>query len=176
VTSQPAIISITGPECSGKTTLALSLAMATDAVVVTEYARDFLNEHGKQYNINDLIIIARRQFALMQDAVLQAQRTGKHLVICDTDMTVMRIWAEEKFGMAPQEILDLQIAESFDLILLCDPRDIDWEPDPLRENPYDRQRLFDRYCYHYDQLRRDYKVVQGNADIRLQRAMELLRN
>ncbi|MBL7941307.1 MAG: ATP-binding protein [Flavobacteriales bacterium] len=173
ITQPPCIISVTGPESSGKTTLTRSLAHATGGIYVPEFARDYLNAHGPHYNIDDLITIAQQQFTLMQDAISHAKHTGQQHVICDTDMTVMNIWADEKFGIVPQEILELRSAESFDLILLCDPGDVPWEPDPLRENPYDRSRLFDRYRLSYDQLHRDYRVMQGSPEVRLERALKL---
>jgi nicotinamide riboside kinase len=47
-------ILVTGPESSGKTTLALNLAWALDGVYVAEAARDYLEERKGDYNEADL--------------------------------------------------------------------------------------------------------------------------
>ncbi|MCB0706487.1 MAG: ATP-binding protein, partial [Saprospiraceae bacterium] len=47
-------ILITGPESSGKTTLARSLAEAQDEPWVPEYAREYLEKYGPDYTLNDL--------------------------------------------------------------------------------------------------------------------------
>jgi nicotinamide riboside kinase len=63
---------------------------------------------------------------------------------------------------------------------LCSPEDIDWQPDPLRENPNDRDRLFDIYEKELIFYKRDYTILRGNMSERLQTAFykidELLNN
>ena len=53
----------------------------------------------------------------------------------------------------------------YDLWLLCKP-DLPWEPDPLRENPDDRERLFERYEELLDQLGKPYAVISGAGELR----------
>lgn len=58
---KPFIITIVGPESSGKTTLARELASFYDAPWVAEYARKYLEGLGRPYEENDLNHIAEGQ-------------------------------------------------------------------------------------------------------------------
>ena len=58
---KPFIITIVGPESSGKTTLARELASFYDAPWVAEYARKYLEGLGRPYEENDLMRIAEGQ-------------------------------------------------------------------------------------------------------------------
>ncbi|MFM8449680.1 MAG: AAA family ATPase [Haliscomenobacter sp.] len=133
-------IAVTGPESSGKTTLALALADALDAAYAEEYARAYLQERDGQYTESDLMAIARGQQAL-EDALVA---TGRSFHLCDTDMVVLKVWSEFRFGRT-DSFIDLAVRQRrYDLTLLCLP-DIPWQPDPLRENPDDRMVLLAHY-------------------------------
>jgi nicotinamide riboside kinase len=54
----------------------------------------------------------------------------------------------------------------YDLWMLCTP-DIPWEADPLRENPYDRDRLFTVYRDMLDRLRKPYVIIAGDREERI---------
>ncbi len=135
-------ILITGPESSGKTTLARNVAWALDGYFVAEAARDYLNERAGEYTLTDLPIIWAKQ----QEAEAAARATSASFILCDTGPEVIRVWAEVKFGTCPAEILRATSHSAYDLILLCTP-DLPWVPDPLRETPApeQRQHLFERY-------------------------------
>lgn len=135
-------ILVTGPESSGKTTLARELAWALDGYFVSEAARTYLTERAGKYTAKDLPII----WALQQEAEDAARASSASFVISDTGPEVIRVWAELKYGNCPKEILDASEERSYDLILLCAP-DLPWQPDLLREapDPKARQQLFIRY-------------------------------
>ena len=77
------IVEIYGPESSGKTTLAKSLAAIYSTSWVSEYARDYLQEKWDKKKevctLNDLSIIARGQIELENKAIISA----KKFVFCD---------------------------------------------------------------------------------------------
>ena len=52
-------IAITGPESSGKTTLAKNLAKVFSAAYIPEFARQYLQEKGLKYDQWDLDEIAQ---------------------------------------------------------------------------------------------------------------------
>lgn len=150
-------IAITGPECSGKTELAAALADELQCEWVPEYAREYLEHIGRAYRQSDLSLIAHHQHRLWQEAL---ERSGTHYVIKDSDQTVMRIWSEVRYGSMSKELKQLYEAEHNLIHVLCTP-DIPWEPDPFRENPDDRQDLFDLYEISLKQSNRPYIVVSG---------------
>lgn len=160
-------IVITGPESSGKTTLALDLALRLDGAYVPEVAREFLEELGRPYEEHDLLAIARAQ--LEREELVSRTEIGTELLICDTDLITIRIWSEEKYGHCDPWIEQHTRERAYDLWLLCSP-DMPWEPDPLRENPHDRDRLFGVYEDMLKWLERPYLIMQGDRGRRLAEA------
>jgi nicotinamide riboside kinase len=153
---------IVGPESSGKTTLARALAAHFDAPWVAEVAREHLSygaASGAGYDAAKLDQIARAQL----DAEQHARATHQHLVILDTDLLVIDIWWRERFGKPPDwlvESLASTAPEPRRRYLLCPP-DLPWEADPLRENPDDRERLYDLYRRRLTELGASYQVISG---------------
>jgi len=132
------IIVVTGPESSGKTTLVNRLKEEYDLPIVEEYARAYLaaKDDSSKYDYDDLIMIARCQHIQEKDA-----HNRYPLIICDTDIVTIEIWSQEVFNRSI-EMIDPYSDQKF--YLLCQP-DIPWESDPLRENPDDRDRLYELY-------------------------------
>ncbi|MFT3884054.1 MAG: ATP-binding protein [Flavobacteriales bacterium] len=168
-------IVITGPESSGKTTLAKALAAHYGTCWVQEAARSYLEakaEPGATYAYveADLLAIARLQVQMEENCAASIAQNGPQLLICDTDLITIRIWGEEKYGRSDSWIVEAIEQRPCDLWLLCAP-DMPWEPDPLRENPDDRDRLFAVYERTLRQLGKLYLVVRGDHAKRMQEAV-----
>lgn len=171
----PLILATTGPESSGKTTLARDLAANLKAPLVLEASRDYLHDlyacrPGTSYRQQDLLRIAQLQLE-RERLALQARPA---CLVCDTDLLVIVVWSEVKYGHAEPALLDLfqqSLQQAPRHYLLCTP-DIPWEPDPLREHPTQRAELFDRYQARLKQLALPRTTVQGNAARRLQQALD----
>ena len=58
---KPYVITIVGPESSGKTTLARELADRYGCPWVPEFAREYLDSLGRDYQEEDLVLIAKGQ-------------------------------------------------------------------------------------------------------------------
>ncbi len=162
-------IAVVGPESSGKTTLAEALGMHYGCACTKEYARIYLEEFGPAYTEPDLLRIAHGQLMAEADGQSYAKAHGQQALICDTDMITVRIWSHEKYGRCHPAIEQLARDVQYDLWLLCSP-DMPWEPDPLRENPNDRDRLFSVYEAALRELGKPYVVVAGSRSERLVRA------
>lgn len=159
-------ICITGPESCGKSELAKALASALDGQVVPEYSRIYLERRGPNYVEADLTRIAVGQI----NAEHQAWAMSKRPILLDTSLEVMKIWSEEVFGRSSAIIEEEWIDRKIDFYLLCAP-DIPWEPDPLRQNPNDRDRLFDRYADLLARHGLPYAEVRGQGSARLHAAL-----
>ncbi len=147
---------ITGPESSGKTTLARELAAQLSGVWVAEYARHYLEQLGRPYGEDDLLAIAKGQ--LLWESFL-ASTTPPYL-ICDTSMLVIKVWSEYRYGRCHPWVEE-QFQKSRDtLYLLCAP-DIPWEADPLRENPDDRNALLTLYREELETLGAPFRIIAG---------------
>ena len=163
-------ISLTGPEASGKSTLAAALAAHFGTVFVLECARAYLTENGPAYALPDLENIARAQLAAEDVAAAAAAPPG--LMFCDTDLTVIKIWAENAFGSCPTWVEAELRRPRYALTLLLAP-DLPWQPDPLREHPdpADRWRFYARYRAVLQELRWPFVEIAGPAETRLPQAV-----
>jgi len=159
-------IAVTGPESSGKTTLVEALAHHYGCVYTQEYARVYLEEYGPDYMEEDLVRIASGQLMVEAEAQELATDKGTPLILCDTDMLTVRIWSEEKFGRAADLLKKLTRRVRYQHWLLCRP-DIPWAPDPLRENPHDRDRLFTVYERALRRMGRPYTIIEGGHEQRV---------
>lgn len=158
-------IAVVGPESSGKSTLANQLVAHYDALLVTEFARSYLERTSGNYVEKDLIEIANGQINLENEAL----RSNPEIIICDTNLLVIKIWSLYKYNRCDKHILTLKDSRSYDLQFLLKP-DIPWESDAFRENPDDRDKLFSMY---QDELAGGgYCVVEGLGPQRLDMAMK----
>ena len=159
-------IAIVGPECTGKTDLARFLANHYHTNWVPEFARNYINELNRPYEKSDLIKIAEAQLLLEDQLALQANK----ILICDTNLIVIKIWSEFKYGDCPSEIIEKMLARKYDLHLLTNI-DIPWVADPLREHPDKRELLFE--IYHAELVKNNINFVEikGLNDLRRQSAV-----
>jgi nicotinamide riboside kinase len=152
-------IGVTGPESSGKTTLAKRICQLYKGKFIPEYAREYLNSIGRAYEQRDLPIIAQEQFNLNQGEY------SSNLIVCDTEMTVMRIWYRFKYQSSSALIENLFERQTMDHLFLCSP-DIPWEADPLREHPFQRDLLFEYYKNVLKEQPIPFTVVSGTLEQR----------
>jgi len=143
---------------------------------VPEVSRDYLEQKMAEnseyrYDKDDLLTIARTQ--------VQTELTTsfKHpdMVVCDTDLLVIIIWSEVRFGDCHPWILETfekQVKLGNRAYLLCD-YDMPWEPDPLRESAETRPELFRLYQDKLDTYNLDYHVIKGSAEERLKSSCAL---
>ncbi len=162
-------IAIVGPESTGKSTLAQALADHYNTVWVPEYARGYLNQLIHPYEQSDLTKIAHGQLRLEDEWI----KTASGLLICDTNLVVIKIWSEFKFGNCSEEIIEKMQNRKYDLHLLTDI-DLPWQPDPQREHPDKRQELFERYEAELKKQKIKYAVISGADEDRLERAIEVV--
>ena len=137
-------VALTGPESTGKTTLSRLLAEHYHTAWAPEYARAYLTGRVPGYTLADLEDIARGQLQTEEQAVAEAQCLGQPLVFCDTDLLVIKIWAEHSFGYCPDWILRRMEQQQYALVLLLNV-DLPWEADPLREHPQHRNHFYTLY-------------------------------
>jgi nicotinamide riboside kinase len=166
------LVCVTGPECSGKTTLAHALATELGAPLVAEAARAMLDAPGgpgKRYTRNDVLAIAWEQLA----AETAALASGAPVVIADTDLSVIRVWWEERYGALDPWLAGALRDLSPRRYLLALP-DLPWVPDSLREAPRDRARLLARYRLVLGELGFPHAEIGGTGAVRFERALAVV--
>ncbi len=157
---EPIKIAITGPESTGKTQLALYLSKELGYAYVAEVARELMEKGRKINQSNDLVQMAHQQIK----AENKYSQNGS--IICDTDLTVLYVWCKDKYHHVPLALQSLMAHHRYSITLLCAP-DIPWEPDPLRVNPYDRERLFDLYKSVLESHQVQYSIIHGSGPSRM---------
>ena len=164
-------IAITGPESTGKSTLAEKLAHHYNTDFVPEYSRSYLENFVGQYTENDVVEIAKGQHNL----ILEEEKKSSKILIADTEIVVCKIWVEYVFKHSNTTIDNLLKKQDFDLYLLCDI-DLPWVYDPLRENPDidERKELFEIYRNTLEQMKVPFEIVSGDNDERVNNAIKVI--
>lgn len=149
---------ITGPESSGKTTLAEMLATIHGIPFIPECARQYLVDRPI-YAESDVYRIAMHQYHAVHEHQPSPVR------VADTDVLTCIIWLEYRFGHVADWLVRLWLTHLPDAYLLCKP-DIPWVADPLRENPFDRAFLFEKYLEKIQSSGTNYHIISGDYSSR----------
>jgi nicotinamide riboside kinase len=159
-------IGIIGPESTGKSTLASYLAHRYGGVLVPEYAREYMEKRACAcaYTYEDVVNIARFQVQQLQQfhAATYGGITegyGTNIIFFDTELIITKVWFMHKFGHCPDFLEEALRAYPMDVYLLCYP-DMEWVPDPVRENPNIREYLFDWYEREIQALDIPYYIIR----------------
>ncbi|NNF36839.1 MAG: ATP-binding protein [Saprospiraceae bacterium] len=157
---------VTGPESCGKTSLSEFLTSELGLILIPEYARIYITGLDRPYVKEDLDRIARQQ-------IIEWNQYSDETIVFDTDILTTIIWYEEKYGAIPPYMMEHWLSQEKSIYLLCKP-DIFWQPDPLRENPDDQDRLFEIYFHYLNAYGKPFKVVSGAGEARNVAAKEFL--
>ncbi len=164
-------IVVTGAESTGKSTLAKIISDDLQVPLVEEYSREFLSNLNRPYQFEDLKQIAQGQLEKEQLASI----TDNPCFICDTGLLVLKIWSEYKYGRLDSFIAKEWAKYKCDLFIL--PHfDIPYEVDPLRENPKERNILFQLYKDTLEQHNLPYLVVSGNSKERSELSLKAIKS
>nr|NQU90224.1 ATP-binding protein [Bacteroidota bacterium] len=162
-------IAITGPESTGKSLLAASLADHYRTVYVPEFARVYLLNLGRAYTYDDILDVARGQ-KKSEEALVPI---AKKFIFSDTELLVTKIWCEFKYGKCHAWIEDQFYRQQYDLYLFTDI-DLPWEFDPMREHPDHRKILFDMYRKELEKAGFNYRIVSGKDEERMNNAIDAI--
>ncbi len=133
---KPLRVVVTGSECTGKTTLAQSLAERFGAPWVPEYARRYCETKPAPLGPEDVEPIARGQVA-EADA---AEARATDLLVLDTDLLSTVVYARHYYGACPPWVEKAACARLGDLYLLCAP-DLPWTADGVRDRGDAREEM-----------------------------------
>lgn len=161
--TQVKLVVITGPECTGKSTLSQQLATHYNTVFVPEYARHFIENLCRPYTYEDVLHIAEVQRSQARELVGKA----RGVLFLDTYLIITKVWFDVVFGRHPSWIDEELSHDIISLYLLCDTS-IPWQADPVRENGgIMREKLYLMYKDELDKLGCHYSVISGLGQQRL---------
>jgi NadR type nicotinamide-nucleotide adenylyltransferase len=168
---------VTGPESTGKTTLASDLAAHYGTVWVPEFARPYLdrkNAHGLppsglMVEPSDLQPIADGQTG--SEDVLA--RRANRVLLCDTDVTTTCVYARHYLDLVPPAIDAESRRRRYALHLLLGV-DVPWVPDPQRDRPGLRGEMYALFREALVERGHRFVEVCGSWEQRRARAIEAI--
>lgn len=162
-------VCIFGPESTGKSTLTADLAAAFGTLHVPEYARTFLETHGREPTESDLLSIAHGQVASENALAPHANR----YLFCDTDPLLTTIWSRFLFDRCDPALEELATGHHYDLHVLTGT-DVAYEDDKIRYLP-ERREEFHRVCREaLESTGRRFIAVSGSRDERVEQVSAAL--
>jgi len=158
---------VTGSECTGKTTLAQSLAAHLSTIWVPEFVRQFVEDKGAAPEYRDVEAIALGQIA-MEDSIAAKAPT---LLIQDCDLLSTIVYSHHYYGDCPQWIEQALLDRPADLYLLAGI-DVPWVPDGDQRDRGDRREEMQGLFRHALESR-DFRFVEirGSWESRLDQAI-----
>ena len=166
------IISIIGPESTGKTMLASALAKQYACPWLPEYARTYIESLTRPYNYQDVEFIAQKQVAAQKQAIATFAHEKPYLFL-DTDLIITKVWFLHVYQTCPNWLQDAIVATQIDAFLLCQA-DLPWEADPVRENGHLRTFFYDWYQREIEALDTPFFIVNGVGAKRIQTAVKAI--
>lgn len=163
-----------GPESTGKTTLAKTLAQQYQTTWVPEFSRDYLQEKydktGKACEPHDILPIAKGQIDLEN----QKAKKAKRFLFCDTNLLETYVYTrvyfpDKKFS----ELKSWALKHDYDYYFLTDI-DMPWIADDLRDKPNDRQKMFEVFKNYLIKNQKKFYILSGNLEERLEKVNSII--
>jgi NadR type nicotinamide-nucleotide adenylyltransferase len=161
VTAPLVRICVTGPESTGKTTLARRLAESLHTEWVPEASRLYAERVGRPLTADDVTPIGHEHVALAEEGAARARRRGATTLILDTDLVSTAVYARHYYGSLPPWVRREERVRRADLYLLCDV-DVPWIADGVRDRPGERERMFDQFHQALTRRAARFVVVRGS--------------
>ncbi len=164
-------VCVTGPESTGKTTLARQLAEYAGTEWVPEASRTYAERKERALHASDVTPIACEHVALAELGAMRARAHGAPLLLLDTDLLSTVVYARHYYGVVPSWIARAERARRAELYLLCDV-DVPWVPDGVRDRPADRQAMFALFRRALQRRRAMTVVIRGEWPLRWELARD----
>jgi NadR type nicotinamide-nucleotide adenylyltransferase len=166
-------IVLTGPESTGKTTLARELAALYDTPWSAEYAREYASTRAS-LGLEDVEAIARGQIVNEDRATLAA----RDLVILDTDLVSTAVYSRFYYATVAEWIARAAAERLGDLYLMPD-LEVPFVPDTVRDSADARPALHQSFVDELSRLGARVVRVGGSLNDRraqARAAIETLRS
>ncbi|MDQ2666368.1 MAG: ATP-binding protein [Gemmatimonadota bacterium] len=163
-------ICITGPECTGKTTLAHRLAAQFSGEHVPEAARLYAERANRELRVTDVELIAAEHITMADDAARRVIDRGGRALFLDTDLVSTIVYGADYYDFSSPWIEAEERRRRANLYLLCDT-DVPWVSDGVRDRPQDREAMFGLFAAALAARQAHVVVVRGGWDERWQIAV-----
>ncbi len=176
-------IAFVGAECSGKTSLAQSLADTFSkeypSAYVPEYLRLFVDQETRTPRPDEQVGIAMKQQSLERtlanDLIKQHSNPEFVLLFCDTTPLMTCIYSEVIFGGTNPELFKIAQSHDYDLTIFTQI-DFPWQEDGLqRDGPVAQTKVHFRVKARLEELQIPYQSAFGDPILRLQKTQNCVR-
>ena len=163
---------LTGSECTGKTTLAVTLARRLRVPWSGEFVRAYAEGLGRPLTLEDVPAIAKGQVEGEERAVARARRLAVH----DTDLLSTVVYSRHYFGSCPDDVERLARERRADLYLLHHP-DVPWIAEAgMRDRPHGRDEMHALFAAALVEIGARVVDVRGSWDERAELAERAVRD
>jgi HTH-type transcriptional regulator, transcriptional repressor of NAD biosynthesis genes len=143
-----------GPESTGKSTLAKTMAEMYSTEFVPEVARELIISND--FTVDDIVKIGYAQLERVEAKTKKANK----LLFCDTDAITTEIYSRHYLGVIPEILFELERKVHYDIYFLMDI-DVDWVPDGLRDLADQREKMFAIFKDELTVRKIPYILVRG---------------
>jgi Predicted ATPase/kinase involved in NAD metabolism len=156
---------VTGPECTGKSTLAQRLAAHLNAELVPEAARLYAERINRELRETDVELIAAEHIMMADDAARRVIDRGGGTLVLDQDLVSTVVYGKDYYDFSSAWLTGEAVRRQADLYLLCDV-DVPWVSDGIRDRPSDRASMFGLFANALVELAAPVAVIRGGWDER----------
>lgn len=149
-----------GPESTGKSVMAETLAKHYQTLWVPEVAKEIVTSN--RFNREDIIEIGRAQ----TERIFQLKKNANKLLICDTDLITTQIYSRHYLKVVPPVLYQMENMVHYDHYFLFDI-DVPWVADGMRDLNEERQEMFNIFKHELERRKIVYTLVRGEWDARL---------
>ncbi len=166
-------VAILGPESTGKTTLAATLANEFHTTWVREFGRQYCEgRDALSLTLADFDAIGRGQVLLEEGMAREADR----ILICDTDLITTCTWSDLVVGERPEWLDRMAAAQRYDLTLLLSDAGVPWVDDGTRVLEAHRTEHLQRLIAELARHGRHFHLLDGDWPARTDRARALVKD
>lgn len=164
-------IVLTGPESTGKSTLARALGAELHAPCVPEASRVLAEAMAPEpLSAATVEPIARLTMRMADDVLTHAPAVA----IFDTDLVSTVVYARHYYGSCPEWIVEEARRRKGEQYLLCLP-DLPWIADGVRDQPMARETLLAAFRTVLREIGADAVEIHGTGGARLNAARAAVR-
>lgn len=172
--TQPKLICLIGAECTGKTTLARSLAHEYSSPWVPERLRLFCDAMGRTPLQHEQIDILEQQARDETAALAEAVRHQQDYVFCDTAPLLTAVYSEFVFGDTSLYPRARELHTRYAMTLVLEP-DLPWIADGLqRDGAHVQRPIHERILRELQTMAYPTYPITGSGAERAQLAQHAL--
>jgi NadR type nicotinamide-nucleotide adenylyltransferase len=164
-----------GPESTGKTTLAKTMANLFNTVWVPEFARDLLQEKykntGKACEVSDIRPIVEGQLKTENEMINKANQ----YLFCDTDPLETYVYAKVYFPQADFSWLDALNEDLNYHHYFLTYIDTPWVADDLRDKPEEREIMYNAFLNELNKRNKNFTILKGDIKTRIKTVIKTLK-